>query len=70
MAYTNQDFIDALEAFLISNAGVSSFRHPDGRTVTFDRAQALKELSFWRTKDASATGTMFTRTRIGLVGDA
>jgi len=68
---TPAEYIATIETFLSSNVGITSIRHPDGRTMTLDRMQAMKELAYWQRKAAvTSTGSVFTRSRFGLVGDA
>lgn len=69
---TPAEFVTALETFLASNIGISEVKHPDGRTIKLDRAEAMKELSLWKSKSSTPTQTsnMFTRTRFKLSGDA
>lgn len=73
MASTDDEFITALKSFLSTNIGRQSIRHPDGRQITFDRAQAMKELAYWESRKsaaANATTGLFGRSRFGLKGDA
>lgn len=44
---TATDMVTALETALAENVGVVEIRTSDGRTVRYDRDQALKELNFW-----------------------
>jgi len=66
---TYDQFIAALETFLLSNVGVTTMRHPDGRQVTYDRKQALAELNYWQNKKTMQTNSGLTFSRFGLVGD-
>lgn len=67
---TPDEFIAALEAFLLSNVGVTQIRHPDGRSLVLDRAGAIKELTYWNVKkNQQASSGLFT-TRFSLKGDA
>ena len=71
MATDPDVFIAAIEAFLASNVGVTSIKHPDGRTITLDRKQALAELNYWNAKKNSASNSyLLNRSRFGLKGDA
>ena len=71
MATDPDVYIAAIEAFLASNIGVSSIKHPDGRTITLDRKQALVELQYWTNKkNATANSYLVNRSRFGLKGDA
>ena len=71
MATDPDTYITAIETFLASNIGVSSIKHPDGRTITLDRKQALTELQYWTNKKtATAGGYTFNRSRFSLKGDA
>ena len=71
MATDPATFIAAIETFLASNIGVTSIKHPDGRTINLDRKQALAELQYW-TKQQSATASthLINRSRFKLKGDA
>ena len=54
---TTTDRIAALEKALEGNVGVVTIK-VDNTQVTYDRAQAIKELEYWRkrkTKDAHGT---------------
>jgi hypothetical protein len=71
MAKDPDEFIAAIETFLASNIGVTSIKHPDGRTITLDRKQALAELQYWNTrKQSSSNSYSLNRSRFGLKGDA
>ena len=64
-------YIAAIEAFLASNIGVTSIKHPDGRSLNLDRKQALVELTYWNTqKNSSNSQFKMGRSRLGLKGDA
>jgi len=62
--------IALLETFLATGVGISQIRHPDGRTITMDRAQAIKELSYWSTKKTQQAAGGLIMSRLGLRGDA
>jgi hypothetical protein len=58
------------DALAANPAGVVSVRFPDGRSIQYDRAQALKELAYWENKvNTQARGGM-TMSRCKLIGDA
>ena len=63
-------FITAIQTFLASNIGVAQIRHPDGRTLTLDRAQAIAELNYWQTQKTAAANSGLSWSRFGLKGDA
>jgi hypothetical protein len=67
---TASDYVAALEAFLLTNSGVSSIRHPDGRQITFDRKQAMAELAYWKSQVSAASTSIFGSKRFRLNGDA
>lgn len=68
---TPQDMIDAIEAALLANpAGVVSIRYADGRSVNFDRKQALAELGYWQNQKAMQAASGLTMSRLSLKGDA
>lgn len=68
---TPAQYIAAIETFLASNIGVTSLRHPDGRSVTISRTEAMSELAYWKSRESAAnTGGLFGRSRFGLKGDA
>ena len=67
---TPEDYILLIETFLSTNAGVTNLRHPDGRSMTLDRKQAMQELAYWQQKAAATTRQVFGRSRFGLKGDA
>lgn len=70
MASTPDEFITALENFLLSNVGIAQIRHPDGRSLTLDRAQAIKELTYWNTKKQQQAAGGLVMSRYSLKGDA
>lgn len=67
---TPDDFIAQLESFLASNVGIAQIRHPDGRSMTLDRAQAIKELTYWNTKKSQQSAAGLVMSRFSLKGDA
>ena len=67
---TNAEYVAALKTFLSKNIGVSQIRHPDGRSQTFDRVQAMKELEYWQRKIDTASTPAIGRSRFSLKGDA
>jgi hypothetical protein len=67
---TPDDFIAQLESFLASNVGIAQIRHPDGRSMTLDRAQAIKELTYWNTKKSQQAAGGLVMSRFSLKGDA
>jgi len=57
LAHTEpSDMVDTLEAALASNAGVVEVV-VDGTRVRYDRAQALRELDYWKREAARKAGT-------------
>lgn len=68
---TPQDMIDAIEAALLANpAGVVNVRYADGRSVQFDRKQALAELGYWQNQKAMQASSGLVMSRMSLKGDA
>lgn len=66
-----QEMIDKLEAALLANpGGVVTIRYADGRTITFDRKQAIDELAYWNQKLAAQSGSGLRMARCYLKGDA
>ncbi len=61
------DMVTLLEAALAKGAGVVQIT-VDGRTVRYDRAQAIKELEFWQRQAAKAAGTRPISVRANLGG--
>lgn len=57
--------IELLEAFLQTNVGVGQIT-VDGLSIKYERAQALAELQYWKTKAAQADGTRRKTARINL----
>ena len=70
---TPSQMIAAIEAALLTTPiGVVTIRFADGRSVQYDRKQALAELAYWQRLDdatTSATGGL-QMTRCKLAGDA
>lgn len=52
---TAREMVALLEEALASNSGVKSIT-VDGQSITFDRAQALQELDYWRRQALRAAG--------------
>ena len=52
---TPSEMVETLETALQNNAGVVSVT-VDGTTVRYDRAQAMKELDYWRRRAARQQG--------------
>ena len=67
---TAAEYVAALEAFLLTNMGVETVRHPDGRQLTFDRKQAMAELAYWKGQVSISSNAIFGRSRFRLDGDA
>jgi len=71
MALSPAAMITAIETALEENPiGVVEVRYPDGRTVKFDRNQALSELARWQNKKSMQAGGGLTMARMQLKGDA
>jgi len=70
MSVNPDTMITLLEAFLQTSVGVSSIKHPDGRTITMDRAQAMAELSYWTSVKSQQARGGLVMSRLGLKGDA
>ena len=60
-----QQMVDQLEEMLMTGAGVASVS-VDGTAVTYSRAQALKELEWWRKQVARYSRTKSRTTTINL----
>lgn len=66
-----QDMIDAIEAALLAYpVGIVTIRYADGRTMTYDRKQAIDELAYWQRQVAAQNGSGLQMTRLALKGDA
>jgi hypothetical protein len=63
-------YIALLEAFLASNAGVTKIKHPDGREIYLDRAQALSELQYWEGRRTRESSPGLKQARVNCKGDA
>ncbi len=71
MALSPATMISAIETALEENpVGIVEVRYPDGRTVKFDRAQALNELARWQNKQTMQSNSGLTMSRMQLKGDA
>jgi len=71
MALSPATMITIIETALEENpVGVVEVRYPDGRTVKFDRDQALSELSRWQNKQTMQSNGGLTMARMQLKGDA
>lgn len=70
MAVNPDTMITQIETFLQSGIGIASIRHPDGRTITMDRDQAMKELGYWKSLKATQQSSGLVMSRLGLSGDA
>lgn len=68
---TPQDMIDAIEAALLASPiGIVTIRYADGRSMQFDRKQALDELAYWQRQLAAQSGSGLQMTRLALKGDS
>jgi hypothetical protein len=66
-----QDMIDKIEAALLAYpTGVVTIRYADGRSIQYDRAQAINELAYWERQKAAQSGAGLSMTRLALKGDA
>jgi hypothetical protein len=70
MAVDPDTMITLLETFLQTSVGVSSIKHPDGRTITMDRGQAMTELSYWQSVKSQQARGGLVMSRLNLKGDA
>lgn len=71
MAVTPAQMISAIEAALLANpTGVVSISYPDGRSINYDRNQALSELAYWERKQTQASSGGLSMTQMKLKGDA
>jgi hypothetical protein len=66
-----QDMIDAIEAALLAYpAGVVTIRYADGRSIQYDRKQAIDELAYWQRQVAAQAGSgLIEMRRMNYVGD-
>jgi archaellin len=55
MATTAETMVTSLETFLASNVGVTSL-NIDGVSVSYSRAQAMRELAYWKSRVTRETG--------------
>jgi hypothetical protein len=63
--------IAAIEsALLASPAGTVSIRYADGRSISYDRRQALAELTYWQQQASNQAGSGLQMQRIAFKGDA
>jgi hypothetical protein len=63
--------IAAIEAALLAQpAGVVSIRYADGRSMTYDRRQAISELNYWQQQERAQAGSGLQMQRMALKGDA
>jgi hypothetical protein len=72
MAVNPQQYIDAIQAFLLTNIAVKTMTHPSGMSITIDRKSAYEELTYWQNQlrlQSSNPYKISTR-RLKLQGDA
>ena len=63
--------IDAISAALLAQpAGTVSVRYADGRSITYDRRQAISELNYWQQQARAQAGAGLQMQRMALKGDA
>jgi len=69
---TPAEMIELIETALLQNPGAVSVRFSDGRQITYDRAQAIQELEYWKRQQAAAASTTggLQMQRMSLLGDA
>lgn len=50
-------------------AGIVSIRYADGRSMNYDRKQAIAELSYWQQQARAQAGSGLQMQRLSLRGD-
>ena len=71
MAVTPAEMIAAIEAALLASpAGTVSIRYADGRSISYDRRQAISELTYWQQQARNQASSGLQMQRIAFKGDA
>lgn len=64
------DMISKIEAALLAQpAGVITITYADGRSITYDRSKAIKELQYWKRQELAQATSGLQMCRLSLRGD-